>query len=144
MATNVQIVFDCTSPDRLARFWAEALHYQLDAPPEGFATWEEALKAWGVPEEERDSASAIVDPEGAGPRIYFQRVAAPKTGKNRVHLDLNEGGGSRAPAEERRQRIGAAVERLAALGATRLRVHDEGPEFWVVMQDPEGNEFCVQ
>ncbi len=143
MATRIQVVFDCADPDRLARFWAAALGYKLQDPPEGFASWQEALKAWNIPEDQWNSASAVVDPEGAGPRIYFQQVATPKTGKNRVHLDIEVGGPREAPADERNARIDAEVERLTALGATRIR---EGEEFggrWVVMQDPEGNEFCV-
>ena len=144
MATSVQIVFDCADPDRLARFWAEALHYKLQDPPEGFATWDEALIAWGVPEDRRNSASAIVDPDGAGPRIFFQQVSTPKTGKNRVHLDVNVGGGPGTPPEEHQARIEKEAERLIALGATRQRAGEEFGHTWFVLQDPEGNEFCVQ
>ncbi|MBI2237310.1 MAG: VOC family protein [Actinobacteria bacterium] len=144
MATPVQVVIDCTDPDRLARFWATALGYVLQPPPEGFASWEEALTAWGVPESEWSSRSAVVDPDGAGPRVYFQRVPEPKVVKNRVHLDLNAGGGSETPPGERRRRVMAEVERLVAAGATVFREVEEGDEHWVVMQDPEGNEFCVQ
>lgn len=143
MVTRVQIVFDCADPDRLARFWAAALGYKLQDPPEGYASWQDALKAWNIPEDQWNSASAVVDPDGTGPRIYFQQVATPKTGKNRVHLDIEVGGGPAAPADERNARIDAEVERLSGLGATRVR---EGEEFggrWVVMQDPEGNEFCI-
>jgi len=96
MATKTQVVFDCADPDRLARFWAEALHYKMQDPPAGFASWEAALRAWKVPEEEWNSASAIVDPEGRGPRIYFQRMDTPKPGKNRLHLDLNASNGTTA------------------------------------------------
>lgn len=143
MATTIQVVFDCADPDRLARFWAAALHYQLQDPPPGFASWQEALKAWGVPEEQWNSASAIVDPEGAGPRIYFQQLPTPKPAKNRVHVDVYAGGEHSLPLEERLRRIEAEVERLTALGATRLRDGEERGQRWVVMQDPEGNEFCV-
>jgi hypothetical protein len=85
-----------------------------------------------------------MDPDGAGPRIYFQRVPEPKTVKNRVHLDLDAGGGASVPLEERRRRVDAEVERLRGIGATRLRAVEESGEYWVVMQDPEANEFCVQ
>jgi hypothetical protein len=91
-----------------------------------------------------NAASAIVDPEGRGPRLYFQRVPEPKVVKNRVHLDLNVGGGRQVPLEERRVRIDAAVDRLRALGAAPLRPVEERGEYWVVMTDPEGNEFCLQ
>ena len=144
MATSIQVTFDCVDPDRMAQFWAEALHYRLQEPPAGFSSWEEALKAWGVPEEEWNSASAIVDPDGAGPRIYFQKIATPKAGKNRVHLDVNAGGGRGTAPEERRRNVDSEVARLLALGAIRLRLHEDERERWVVMQDPEGNEFCVQ
>ena len=102
MATGVQIVFDCADPDTLATFWAAALHYKKQDPPSGFASWPDFLKAQGIPEQEWNSASAIVDPDGAGPRIYFQRVPEGKVVKNRVHLDLNVGGPRDAPHDQRR------------------------------------------
>ena len=95
-------------------------------------------------EEEWNSASAIVDPEGVGSRIYFQKVATPKTTKNRVHLDVNVGGGRQVGEEERKRRIHAEAERLTGLGATEVNVVEESDEFWIVMTDPEGNEFCLQ
>ncbi len=144
MATNVQVTFDCADPDRLATFWASALGYRKDDPPEGYESWEAFLKANGVPEEEWNSASAIIDPDGVGPRIYFQRVPEPKTVKNRLHLDVNVGGGRGTPADERTRRVYAEADRLAGEGATKVGVHDDDGEFWVVMTDPEGNEFCLQ
>lgn len=68
----------------------------------------------------------------------------PKHGKNRVHLDLNVSGGPSVPVETRRERVDREVARLAELGATKQRTHDEVSGFWVVMHDPAGNEFCVQ
>lgn len=144
MATRVQVVIDCHDPAALARFWAEALGYQLQAPPEGFDSWEAWLKERGVPESEWNAASAIVDPEGIGPRIYFQRVPENKIVKNRVHLDLNVSGGHAVPADERRRRINMEAERLATLGAQRVRPFDIRGEYWVTMLDPEGNEFDLQ
>jgi Glyoxalase-like domain len=144
MATAIQVVFDCTHPGELAAFWATALHYQFQPPPEGFDTWEDALRAWNFPEELFDARSAVVDPEGKGPRIFFQKVPEAKSVKNRVHLDLNVGGGPEVPDEERRPRIDAEAERLRDAGATVFRRAEENGEYWVVMQDPEGNEFCVQ
>ena len=145
MATGIQVVIDCADPARLSAFWAEALNYRLQDPPEGHATWEEFLAAQGVPESEWNSASAVVDPEGAGPRVYFQRVPEEKVVKNRVHLDLNVGGGHAAGLEERQRRVDAEAERLRGLGATIFRPGAvQNGEYWVVMQDPEGNEFCVQ
>jgi hypothetical protein len=144
MTQKIQIVFDCRDPVALSKFYAEALHYKLQDPPEGYKSWEEALKAWGVPEEEWNSSSAIVDPEGKGPRIYFQQMDTPKLGKNRVHLDINASGGLRATIDERKEQARAEVERLLKLGATEQREWEEQGEYWVVMLDPEGNEFCVQ
>ncbi len=144
MATPVQIVFDCADPDRLATFWAETLHYVVQPPPAGYASWDAFLEAMKVPKSEWNSASAIVDPEGKGPRIYFQRMDTPKPKKNRLHLDVNAGGGGSVPLEERRKRVEVEVVRLLGLGARRLRTEDDEREYWVVMADLEDNEFCVQ
>ena len=147
MATGIQVVIDCADPDGLARFWAEALHYTQQDPPEGYASWQDFLRAMNVPEEKWNDANAVVDPDGKGPRIYFQRVPEAKVVKNRVHLDLNVGGGSATPLEERQRRVDAEVERLLGLGATVFRpgaVSEDFGEYLVVLQDPEGNEFCVQ
>jgi len=132
--TGIQVTFDCADPARLAAFWASALGYVIQQPPEGFASWPEFLTSIGVPESEWDTRSACVDPAGAGPRLFFQQVPEPKTAKNRVHLDVNVG----------RDRVDAEVERLVAAGAARVREHAEAGDRWVVMADPEGNEFCVQ
>src|SRR2546429_9865322 len=94
MEPKTQTVFDPAARDRLGSFGWEALHYKAQDPPAGFATWEAALRAWNVPEEEWHSTSAIVDPEGRGPRILFQLMDTPKPGKNRLHLDLNVSGGA--------------------------------------------------
>ncbi len=144
MATGIQVVIDCADPARLAEFWASALGYTLQEPPAGYTSWPEFLIAQGVPESEWNSANAVVDPERRGPRLFFQRVPEPKTGKNRVHLDLNVSGGPSTPLDERRERANAEVSRLEQIGASRQRVGERYGEYWVVMQDPEGNEFCVQ
>jgi catechol 2,3-dioxygenase-like lactoylglutathione lyase family enzyme len=144
MARDVQITFDCADPGRLATFWAEALGYRLQDPPEGFESWEQALEALGVPPERRNDASAVVDPEGSGPRLFFQRVPERKQVKNRVHLDVRAapglGGDARMTALE------AEAERLVGQGATRLRRYEPAPPLeggHIVMADPEGNEFCL-
>jgi catechol 2,3-dioxygenase-like lactoylglutathione lyase family enzyme len=144
MATSVQITFDCADPDQLAHFWADLLGYQLDSPPEGFDSWEAWLTEMGVPESEWNSKSAITDPDGRGPRLFFQRVPEEKQQKNRVHLDVNAGGGRDVSGDERRAGVDAAVERAIALGATKVRLVEERGERHYVMQDPEGNEFCLQ
>ena len=145
MATSIPVVMDCTDPAKQAAFWAEALHYKLQDPPDGFASWQSWLEASGIPESDWNSASAVVDPEGAGPRIYFQRVPEEKVVKNRVHLDLNVGGPkATTPDDERRRRIDAEVERLVVLGADKLQSRDVRGEYFVNLVDPEGNEFDVQ
>lgn len=144
MATGIQVVFDCADPAGLAAFWAEALHYKLQDPPEGFDSWQAWLKSMGIPESEWNSASAIVDPDGVAPRIYFQRVPEGKTVKNRVHLDLNVSGPRGTTLDERRRRVDAEVDRLVKLGARKSKAMEERGEYWVNMFDPEGNEFDVQ
>ena len=72
MAVSFQLVMDCTDPGRLSRFWAAALRYELEPPPEGFATWDDYWRDVGVPEEDLGTgADRIIDPGGAGPRIYL-------------------------------------------------------------------------
>jgi catechol 2,3-dioxygenase-like lactoylglutathione lyase family enzyme len=144
MATSFQVTLDCADPESLSAFWATALGYQEQDPPPGYASWPEFLTAQGILEDEWNSSSAIVDPEGVGPRLYFQRVPEKKVAKNRVHLDVNVGGGRGTPPDERRRRVEEAAGRLIGAGATRLRSYEEYGQFWVVMQDPEGNEFCLQ
>jgi hypothetical protein len=146
MATRIQVTIDCADPDRLARFWAEALHYRTEEPPAGYDTWRAYWVSRGLPEDEvEDGYDAIVDPDGVGPRIWFQPVPEPKVVKNRVHLDLAVGGGRRVPLPTRRRRVDAEADRLVAAGATRLRVlsRDGIDHYAVVLQDPEGNEFCL-
>jgi hypothetical protein len=144
MAIPVQVTFDCADPDRLAHFWADLLEYQLDPPPPGYDSWEAWLIEQGIPESDWNMASAVSDPDGRGPRIYFQRVSEPKELKNRVHLDVNAGGPRSTPDDERRRAVDATVERAIALGANKLRLVEERGERHYVMQDPEGNEFCLQ
>jgi hypothetical protein len=146
MAATFQLVIDCADPEPLARFWAAALGYEFEPPPEGFATWDDYWRDVGVPEEDLGiGEDRIADPEGRGPRIWFQVVPERKTVKNRLHIDVTVGGGRTAPFEIRKQRIDAEAERLAALGATVVRVlHEEGLDHYgVAMADPEGNEFDV-
>ena len=143
MATTFQVTFDSADPAAHAAFWAEALHYVLPAPPEGFESWDAALDAWGVAEEHRNDSSALVDPDGVGPRIYFQKVPESKTAKNRVHLDLRAAVGLESQA--RSEALEAECARLVALGARRQRrmEADGVNEVCIVMEDPEGNEFCL-
>lgn len=142
MTRAFQVTLDCADPAGVGEFWAEVLGYVMEPPPEGFASWQEALQAFGVPEEMWDSAYAIVDPAGSGPRMFFQRVPEGKQAKNRVHLDVRVGDRSR-PAEENAAAIGAEAERLEALGARTIGWREDFGSRFVVMQDVEGNEFCL-
>ena len=143
MPLAFQVTIDCADPATLAEFWASALGYVLDSPPEGFASWPEALKAWNVPESQWGAASAIVDPTGAGPRVFLQRVPEAKTVKNRVHLDVRASAGPGTPMDARRADVAAVTDRLVGIGATLQTHREELGSYWAVMTDPEGNEFCV-
>ena len=143
MAVRIQIVFDSSDPAGLARFWAEALGYQEEPPPPGFDDWPAFLRSIAVPEAEWGRYAAVVDPAGAGPRVFIQKVPEGKVVKNRVHLDLSVSGGRGVADEERRANIAREVARLEGLGATALGPKEEMGSYWVVMQDPEGNEFCL-
>ncbi|MEV5977912.1 VOC family protein [Streptomyces sp. NPDC052114] len=136
-----QVTFDCAEPERVARFWCEVLGYVAPQPPKGFDTWD-AYNA-SLPPEDRDAWFACSDPTGVGPRLFFQRVPEGKVVKNRVHLDVRVGTG--LVGEERLAALESACARLLPLGATRVRLleADEENESCLVMQDVEGNEFCL-
>jgi len=138
---QVQVTFDCADPERVARFWCSVLGYVVPPPPEEFGSWEEYDQS--LPAERRGSAFACVDPTGAGPRLYFQRVPEGKVAKNRVHLDVRAGTG--LEGAERLAVLTAESARLVALGAVEQRVleADDENESCIVMQDVEGNEFCL-
>ena len=121
------------------------LGYRLDSPPPPHETWDEALDAWNIPEERRNDASASVDPDGVGPRLWFQKVPEGKTAKNRVHLDVRAAArpGRR---DERMIALEESAEELIVLGAPRAcwRVEPDGINIGhIIMADPEGNEFCL-
>jgi hypothetical protein len=144
MAVEFQVTFDAGDPEALGGFWAAALGYVPDEPPQGFASWDAFLDAVGVRADERDVAWAIHDPEGRGPRLYFQKVPEGKTAKNRVHLDLRAAAGAK-DYETRMAMLEAECERLVALGAERVRRFEKSLTSFgfIVMRDPEGNEFCL-
>jgi predicted enzyme related to lactoylglutathione lyase len=107
------IVFDARDLPGLARFWAEVLGWRV------------------LSERERE---VVIGPDEAAPvGICFMPVTDEKKVKNRLHLDLTSG------AEDRADEI----ERILALGARRVDIGQTGQESWVVLADPEGNEFCV-
>jgi hypothetical protein len=121
------IVFDCAKPAPLARFWAAALGYSVRPYDEEDI---QRLREAGIDDVEHDP-SVVIDPPGDGPNVWFNHVPEPKSGKNRVHIDINL-----QSVEE--------IDRLVELGARILRplgaVEDEP---WVILADPEGNEFCA-
>jgi len=92
MNRPIQIVFDAGNPTRLADFWAVALGYVRQPPPPGYDTWEAFAADRGIPEDQWEAFDALVDPDGDGPRILFQKVPEGKVAKNRVHLDVHVGG----------------------------------------------------
>ena len=113
------ITFDCADPYLLATFWSQVTGYQED-PEDG--------------NEPGDPEGFLAGPEGQ-PNLLFIAVPEPKSVKNRVHLDL-------MPADRTRDE---EVERLLKIGATLVADHrrPDGTG-WVVLADPEGNEFCVE
>lgn len=138
---QVQVTFDCAQPERVGRFWCEALGYVMPPLPTGCATWEDFDRT--LPPERQGSAFACVDPSGAGPRLFFQRVPEGKAVKNRLHLDVRVGTG--LVGAERVAALEAECARLVAVGAVRVRLltADDYNESCLVMQDVEGNEFCL-
>ncbi len=146
---NWKLVIDSTNAPVLADFWAAALEYEVEDPG---ALIEQLLAAGHLdaeavaehrgrkifrgyaairhPEDPFDQTSGI----GRGRRLLFQDVPEGKSGKNRLHIDIHSEPGG----------LEKLVSRLEELGATRVREFDKGPAgHWWIMQDPEGNEFCV-
>ena len=107
---------DTTDPDRTASFWQEALGWR---------------RTYDTPDEVVLEPPVGSPQDGVAPDLLFARVPEGKTVKNRWHPDLR-------PTDQE-----AEVARLLALGATHCDVGQTGEESWVVMADPDGNEFCV-
>ncbi len=146
MAVSYQLVIDCSAPEPLARFWAEALHYVLATPPAGFDAWDDFYRSIGVPESLLSGGTDVIeDPRGEGPRIWFQIVPERKSVKNRLHIDVHASGDRGSPYDLRRERVEAEAARLVSLGATRLpTIAEEGMDHYAVaLADPEGNEFDI-
>ncbi len=152
MSRHIQVTFDAHDPRALSSFWRDVLGYVHPGPPgvelaEGadpLAAWDEFLARIGVPEEQWNTRSAIEDPDGQGPRVFFQQVPEDKVAKNRVHLDVRAAPGLHG--EERMATLEAECDRLVALGATRVRREEPEPPMnagFITMTDPEGNEFCL-
>lgn len=144
MSHHIQIVVACEDPARMARFWAGALDYVLQPPPEGFDTWDEFADSVGIPEERRNDINAVVDPDGDGPRVLFERWDGGEPTK-RVHIDVNSIGNRELPEDSLEERFAAERARLESLGARFHRMASGmAGETWMEMFDVEGNWFCVQ
>ena len=135
MAARFQITIDCHDADAMSAFWSTALGYVVEPPPAGYLSWEDFLRSNDIPLPPAHSISAIVDPDEVGPRILFLRVPEPKTVKNRVHLDIR--------TDRTDEGKSAKIRELVEAGASEIRRVDEHGGWWMVMSDPEGNEFCV-
>ncbi|MEV6161150.1 VOC family protein [Streptomyces sp. NPDC052052] len=148
MTLHWKLVIDAADPHAQAAFWAEALGYLVEdnsalvervlglgAAPEAATVLVDGRRAWRDliavrhPDDPYDQETGT----GLGRRLLFQRVPEAKTVKNRIHLDVH-------PGPDRRE---AEVTRLEGLGATVVRKVEEPGGTWVVLTDPEGNEFCV-
>jgi hypothetical protein len=141
-----QLTIDANDPALLARFWAQALGYQPVPPTEPATTWHQHYRHRLGDEAAFDNR--LFDPAGLRPPVFFQQVPETKAGKNRLHLDLYPTGRDNALPQERRvEMVDAKVAELVGLGASvERRARDDDPDdpvYYVVMHDPEGNEFCV-
>lgn len=140
MGYEFQVTIDSNSPHTQAKWWAEALGWQVEPSNEDFIRGLIAAGQAGEDDTEIFEGTlvwkvgaAISDPETpARPRVLFQLVPEGKTVKNRMHFDIRAG-------DDR----DALVDKLVAAGATVLYRESQGPYDWVTMTDPEGNEFCV-
>jgi hypothetical protein len=104
------MIIDCADPERLARFWSDALGYRVFA---------------------RDDTGVAIRGATTSPDILFIRVPEAKAGKNRLHFDV-------CPTDRDQA---SELERLLTLGARRSPIIGSGS--WIVLEDPEGNEFCL-
>ena len=143
MSRSFQVTFDANDPKTLADFWLDALGYQRPSPPAPFDTWAAFALDKGIPEDNWNDFDGLEDPDGDGPRLFFQKVPEGKTAKNRMHLDLRVAD-RETDDETQRLDINTEVDRLVGIGATKIEEFDQpGFGIWTVMHDPEGNEFCV-
>ena len=111
-----ELVIDCADPDLVAEFWSGVLGWRVQRDSDGLV-W---MSASGV-----EDADDLV--------LLFQKVPEPKQVKNRVHIDVSPSG---ADQEEE-------LQRLLGLGARHTDIGQEPGVSWIVLADPEGNEFCL-
>ena len=144
MTYDFQITVDCADPHVLADWWADALGWDVEPSNEDFIRG--LVEAGHARQEDTKTyrgtlvwveGAAInqpAPPDGGKPRrMLFQLVPEPKTVKNRLHFDVNVGADN----------VEAELARLTAAGATFLHRGQQGPNSWVTLADPEGNEFCI-
>jgi hypothetical protein len=131
------VTIDCRQPAALAQFWCDLLGYEEEPAPAGYSSWQTYDTANGVTAAEAESGCTIIDPDGRGPRVYFQQVPEAKRGKNRVHLDIVASG--RRNWTDVTTAAGRAVDR----GGQVIRESDDPADRFIVLADPEGNEFCL-
>ena len=110
MSRPIKLVLDCLDPTALGEFWSAALGYVVLGSVENYT---------------------LLAAEDTGAQLLLQKVAEPKAGKNRMHLDITCAD------------VAGEVDRLEQLGARRAGEVEEHGTHWVVLRDPEGNEFCV-
>jgi hypothetical protein len=140
VARPVQVTFDSADPHRLAAWWSSLLGYEIEDNHEVVS---QMLEDGVIGENEVvpiggrlffADAAAARDPEGRGPRLYFERVPEPKTVKNRMHIDVPVGAAA----------LDDEVDRVVGMGAQLVEFRSHPGERWAVLRDPEGNEFCLQ
>ena len=141
MAALGNFTFYADDPVALSHFWARVFGY----PPATFdGELRDQLLASGLTDDDLGKRGLAEDPTGEGPRLFFHHADAPKQSRNRIHFDINTVKGRRPTREE----FEAEKDRLVALGATVVRLVDQRwgpwPELYYQLQDPEGNEFCLQ
>ncbi|WP_054951828.1 VOC family protein [Flaviflexus massiliensis] len=140
---RVQVTFDAHNPRALAVFWAVALHYKLEDPSTRYETWEAYWEETGALEDPWLNSAAIVPKDGQGVRIRFQKVSEAKAAKNRMNFDVEVAPG--LEGEKRMAVLEAKSDELSDYGATRIKrteATDTRPGF-LIMEDPEGNVFCL-
>jgi hypothetical protein len=138
MTRPMQLAIDCHDPHALNRFWADVMQYEIEDHTgqverllaEGLITVDDTVLDDG--KRVFATAAACRDTSDSGTRMLFQQVPEDKTVKNRVHIDVHAG-------DER----DALIEHCKQLGATWLYDGRQGPQTWVTLADPEGNEFCI-
>jgi hypothetical protein len=142
MAYDFQVVIDTNDPHTLADWWADALGWRVESQDEAFIR-QMIEKGYATDDDTTTHRGALVWKAGAAirhpdgleraPRVLFQQVPEPKTVKNRVHLDVRVGADN----------IESVVEKLTAKGAKVLHRGRQGPNWWITIADPEGNELCI-